>query len=206
MFNEDHIDSILPLRCSKPSATAPMVAVWGDSHAAALAPSLRQAALAQSYGFVMLTRGDCLPLTGASLYSPQAPFEGEECFNFDRMVLSFLEANRNIRIVVLASSWDTPFRRSVPELGERRWWLTSASAKSKEMPTLDASRELLKQSIAATIQRLRASGKQVIVFEDVPKFAVAPVWRVRTASIRARQALAAMLGAADASDPGFAPT
>jgi peptidoglycan/LPS O-acetylase OafA/YrhL len=204
MHNEDDVESILPLVCSEPSTTGSIVAVWGDSHAAALAPGLRSAAIAEGYGFVEFSRGDCPPLTGASLYSPQAPFEARECFQFNRMVLSLLEANHNIRIVFLASSWDTPFNRSTPGPGERRWWLTGMSAKSNETPTLDASRELLKHSLAATIQSLQASGKQVVVFEDVPKFSVNPVSRVRTASIPVRQALAAMLGTGDASDPGFA--
>ena len=204
MHNEDHVESILPLDYSEPSTTAPIVAVWGDSHAAALAPGLRSAAIAQSYGFMVLSRGDCPPLTGISLYSPQSPFKGRECFQFNRMVLRLLEANRNIRIVILASCWDTPFIRSTPGPGESRWWFTDVSAKSNEMPTLDASRELLKHSLAATIQSLRASGKQVIVFEDVPKFAVDPVSRVRTANIPARQVLTAMLGTVDPSDPGFA--
>jgi hypothetical protein len=49
----------------------PSVAIWGDSHAAALAPGLRTLAIAQGYGFVQLTKAACLPLTGVVRYIPQ---------------------------------------------------------------------------------------------------------------------------------------
>jgi len=41
--------------CYNASSARPSVVLWGDSHAAALAPGLRALAIAQGYGFVQLT-------------------------------------------------------------------------------------------------------------------------------------------------------
>jgi hypothetical protein len=117
--------------------------------------------------------------------------------------LNLLKANSNIQIVALVGFWEEPFRLSIPGRGIERKWLTNESARSHEIPTLDASSELLKESLSASILSLQKAGKKVIVFEDVPNFGFDPVLRVRTASIPARRALAGMLGTLDVRDPGF---
>jgi peptidoglycan/LPS O-acetylase OafA/YrhL len=205
----DGIDSLfaepnLHPDCEVGLGHGPSIAVWGDSHAAALAPGLRSAAIAQGYGFVALSRASCLPLVGTSVYNPREPQEEAGCFRFNRKVLNLLKFNQDIQIVVLVGFWESPFRPSMPWHGDNRWWLTSNSAKGHEIPALGGSRELLKQSLIATIQSLQEAGKEVIVFEDVPNFVFDPVLRTRTARIPARHALAVLLGALDASDPGFA--
>ena len=189
--------------CRVTSATGPSIAVWGDSHAAALAPGLRSASIAQGYGFVVLSRSSCLPLIGISEYNPRVPQEEEACIQFNRKVLNLLKANHDIRIVALVGCWEGPFRLSMPWHGNDRGWMTSESAKNHEIPTLDDSRELLKQSLTATILSLQEAGKEVIVFEDVPNFKFDPVLRLRTTSIPTRHSLAVWFGTLDASDPGF---
>jgi hypothetical protein len=191
--------------CRVASANGLSVAVWGDSHAAALAPGLRAASIAQGYGFVVLSKSSCLPLIGASEYNPRVPHEEVDCVQFNRKVLNLLKADHAIRIVALVACWEGPFRLSMPWHGNDRGWLTSESAKNHKIPTLDDSRRILKQSLTSTIQSLQEAGKEVIVFEDVPNFEFDPVLRSRTARIPARHALAAWLGTQDASDPGFGP-
>jgi peptidoglycan/LPS O-acetylase OafA/YrhL len=182
----------------------PSIAVWGDSHAAALAPGLRSAAIAQGYGFVVLSQDSCPPLVGVSVYIPRAPSFAASCFQFNHRVLNLLKGNPDIQIVALVGFWEAPFGVRMPWHGNDRGWWTAESATGHEIPTLDGSREILKQSLATTIQSLRAAGKEVIVFEDVPNFMFDPVMRARTTRIPARRALAAWLGGLDASDPGLA--
>jgi hypothetical protein len=140
---------------------------------------------------------------GTAIYNPQNPNSATRCFQFNRKALSQLEADHSIQVVILAAYWGLPFRPgSGPD--DNGFWLTSESAKTQEIPTLDASTEILKRTLTATIQGLLEAGKEVIVFEDVPNFAVSPKSRIRTARIPARHALAVWLGTGDASDPGFA--
>jgi hypothetical protein len=127
----------------------PSIAVWGDSHAAALVPGLRSAAIAQGYGFVALSHASCLPLVGASKYNPREPQDEADCIQFNRKDLNLLKVNQDIQIVALVGFWESPFRPGIPWHGDNRWLLTSNSAKGHEIPTLDGYRELLKQSLIA---------------------------------------------------------
>jgi hypothetical protein len=184
--------------CYQASGTNPKVALWGDSHAIALAPGLRSTSIAQGYGFVELVKPGCPPLLGAAIYKSKDPALITWCPQFNRKALSLLEADHSIHIVILTAFWGAWLSRGNYD------WLTTDSAHGRESPpTQEASRKLIMDSLTASIRSLQASGKQVIVFEDVPHFAVDPVRRVRTACIPVRHALAAILGTVDTSDPGF---
>jgi len=186
--------------CYDVSAARPAVAIWGDSHAAALAPGLRSAANAQGYGLVELSKNSCPPLIGATHYVPLAPLGAEACIRFNRKTLFLLEADRRIPIVILAASWAAPFNRTWMD-----GWLTPDVAPQSATPSLEASSQLFTASLSASIRALQASGKEVIVLEDTPNFGFDPMLKVRTAHIPARRTLALWLGAKDAADPGVAP-
>jgi hypothetical protein len=83
-------------------------------------------------------------------------------------------------------------------------WLVADLKHEREIPSLDASNKLFEQSLTASIRSLQAVGKQVIVLDDVPIFAVDPLWRVRTTRIAARRNLASWLSLHESSDPGYA--
>ena len=186
--------------CYQVSGTNPRVALWGDSHAGALVPGLRSTSFAQGYGFVELIKPGCPPLLGVAVYKSKDPALNTWCPQFNRKSLSLLEADHSIHIVVLTAFWEAWLYPGNYD------WLTTDSAHGHESPpTQETSRKLLVKSLAASIRSLQTAGKQVIVFEDVPLFAVDPVRRVRTASMPVRRALAAILGDVNSSDPGFAP-
>jgi peptidoglycan/LPS O-acetylase OafA/YrhL len=191
--------------CSDPTADRSDVALWGDSHAAALAPGLAASAHAQGYGFVQLNKAACLPLIGAFIYNPRAPLEEAACSHYNLEALNILKTNQHIRVVILAGFWQLPLRGSTRGRGGDRWWLTSDSGNNHVIPTLDASREILKDGLIATIQSLRQAGKHVFVIGDVPNFDFDPVSRFRTESIPARRALAVWIGAPDAGGFAYAP-
>jgi len=186
--------------CFEASATTPAVALWGDSHAAALAPGLRDSLHAQHYSFVQFTRTGCLPLIGAAVYISKTPLDEPACVKYNRNILSSLAADQHIRTVILAGFWEGPLQ---PEI--YRSWLISTSAHNHTKLSQDASRELLRLSLAASIQALHDAGKQVIVVEDTPVFDFAPDLRVLACQIHARQSLARFVGVQNPDDPGFAP-
>jgi peptidoglycan/LPS O-acetylase OafA/YrhL len=190
----------LSAECFDSPANRPSVALWGDSHAAALAPALRSAASAQGYGFAELEKNSCTPLLGATHYIPRLPLLAASCQRFNRSTFSLLQAEPRIRVVILVASWAAPLNRS--------WldgWLTADPAHEPRVPTPEAARTLYIQSLTATVRALQVAGKQVIVLKDTPAFGFDPLMRIRTARIPARRTLALWFGVRGADDPGFAP-
>ena len=185
--------------CYAASPAGPTVALWGDSHSAALAPSLRTIASAQGFGFVQLGKAACPPLIGATHFIPRLPLLGDGCRRFNRESFDLLKANQHIRIVVLTADWSASLARTW-ESG----WLSADQAHDAEFPTSDENRRLFLDSLAATLGALQTARTQVIVIEDVPSFEIDPLWRIRATRIPARRRLAALLGIQDATDPGFA--
>lgn len=176
------------------------LAIWGDSHAAAIAPGLRAAARAQGYGFVEFAKNSCPPLTGATHYLPQVPLRAEACSRFNGETLGLLKAEPRIRVVVLAASWAAPFNRNSMD-----GWLAAGDVGSQSQPpSLQASRQLFTGSLTASIAALQAAGKQVVVLQDTPNFDFDPMLRVRTTQIPARRILAAWMGAPGVTELGVA--
>jgi peptidoglycan/LPS O-acetylase OafA/YrhL len=193
------VEPNLQAGCYDASADRSSVALWGDSHSAALAPGLRVVAAAQGFGFVQIGKASCPPLIGVTHFIPRIPLLAAGCAHFNRRVLDLILADQRIRIVVLTAVWSAPLNRSWED-----GWLAADLAHAGEAPPDDANRRLFLDSLTAVLRALEAGGRQVVVIEDVPAFEIDPLWRVRSARIPARRRLATWLGAQDADDPGFA--
>jgi len=185
--------------CYPVPSTGVSVALWGDSHAAALAPELRAVAAGQGYGFAEIDKASCPPLVGATHYVPRIPLLGAGCERFNNHVMAQIESDRRIQIVILTSAWAGLFYRTWAD-----GWLTGNPAQARQAPAPDEVNRLFVAALTATIERLQAAGKQVIVIGDTPFFAVDPLWRVESQSIPARRSVAAWLRVPDAADTGFA--
>jgi peptidoglycan/LPS O-acetylase OafA/YrhL len=208
LIEDDRDQPNLAPACFNPTDPNPAVVLWGDSHAASLAPGLRSVASAQGYSFFELAKTSCLPLTNVLRYIPLIPAQAVHCLNFNRKVLGLIQADRNIRIVILTGGWAACFERT----REGGWLLADTTRQprnSSPVPSPSANQALLVQSLRSQIQTLRAAGKYVLLLEDVPNFDSDPMARVQTAHIPARHALAGWLRVESASDnvldPGFAP-
>ncbi len=191
---------ILSPPCYDASDQRPAVALWGDSHSAALAPGMRSLANSQGYGFIQLSGPGCAPLTGAANYLPDNPHAVLDCLEYNRRALEFLKANTHVRIVFLIGSWAASFHLDPVDR-----WLVTGPAHERDVPTLDREESLFRESLAATIQGLQQAGKQVVVMKDVPLFDSDPLMQIRTARIPARRMLAQWMQSTDANDTGFAP-
>lgn len=199
------------------NVTQPTVALWGDSHAAALAPGLRAVAYAHGYAFAEIAKSSCTPLIGATHTIPRLPALAPGCRRFNRATLSILQSDPRIRIVVLTASWAGPLQRDwmdgwlEPDPGFEPPANSALAQGSDAVPTAEANLRLYRSAIAATVHALQSAGKQVILIEDTPSFAIDPILVVRTARIPARRALALALSRANHTapgariDPGFAP-
>ena len=223
--------------CYPPGANVPTIALWGDSHAAAIAPALRDIAQARGYAFAELAKSSCIPLVGATHLIPRLPLLADQCRHFNRSTLSLIQSDPRIRIVVLTASWSAPLERTWmdgwldPDPGFEStpdFALASASdtkpttpavsnpisqlyAPPASVPTAAANLRLYRSALAATVHALQSAGKQVILIEDVPSFALDPLLLIRDAHIPARRALAyALIPTSEATpsaliDPGYAP-
>ena len=189
----------LSSRCYSASDLRPSVVLWGDSHAAALAPALRQTADAQGYNFIQMDKSSCLPLGAAAIFMPEHPLAARECIDFNNKVLDLIAGDRRIRIVILAGRWADPFREG------NIYPLVSDSAHEHELPSPDSVRGTFVQSLAVLIRSLQKAGKQVMVVDDVPNFDFDPMLRFRAAHIPARHAMAVWMGV-DTGNPGFGPS
>ena len=225
--------AVAPAQTVAPQST---IAIWGDSHAAALAPGLRRLALQRGYGLAEFAKNSCTPLIGATHLIPHLPGLVGQCQRFNRATFNLIQSDPRIRIVVLTSCWSAPFMRtsmdgwlapdpsfqlnsdstlaSASDVGPTatsRLALTTFFNPSRLVPTAAANLRLYQSALAATVHALEAAGKQVILVQDMPSFALDPPVLVRTAHIPARRALAFALAPSGhintraLIDPGYLP-
>ena len=177
----------------------PAIALWGDSHAEALAATLRQKAHDAGYDFIEVEKGSCPPLANAARFFPESPRFASECLAFNAAALRTLEANPRIRIVVLAGYW----RASLFDPYEKyTGWIVTTNTPQTPMPSLEASTKIFFDSLLHTITSLQRSGKQILLLQDVPAFTEDPLWRSRTAALPLRQWLIHRLDPHREIDPG----
>ncbi len=84
--------------CSIGPAGSPEIVVWGDSHAAAMAPAVAALAAERQMPAVVFTMGGCPPFDGAA-----SRLSG--CRAFQRKSLESISRLRDVRLVILASRW-----------------------------------------------------------------------------------------------------
>jgi hypothetical protein len=98
-----------------------------------------------------------------------------------------------------------------PDSGIQPASKSALDSASNSVPTAEANLRLYRSALAATVHALQSAGKQVILVEDTPSFAIDPLLLVRTAGIPARRSLDRLLSparSADSStpiDPGYLP-
>ncbi len=175
------------------------VALWGDSHAAALAPAVRVLAASQGYGFAEFAKASCPPALGAAQFLPHHPSLAARCIVYNQRVFKRLIHDSRISVVIFTASWAGYLHRDW-----QHGWLVTDPARSSTMPSDETVRLTLAGSISGTVRTLRSAGKQVYVFEDIPAFDFEPMWRLDSTSIPARRALASLLSIRSAADTGMA--
>jgi peptidoglycan/LPS O-acetylase OafA/YrhL len=177
---------------------SPSVALWGDSHSAALAPALRAEVESRGYQFIEFSKSSCLPLVGVAKYVPQHPSVVEECIEFNKIVLAMIVSDSRIRTVILAGRWSDPFLD-----GNVEPLLNASLAGAHRRPSLSAENNLFVDALSKNISALDAAGKRVVLVEDVPNFDFDPLCSLRTTQIPIRRMLASWMTQGNYS-PGLA--
>ncbi|WP_431288291.1 acyltransferase family protein [Roseateles chitinivorans] len=139
--------------------------VWGDSYAMHLVPGLVR--VASDQGLVQATKSSCGPFPGLTPVRPElgrgnsfaAPWI-EQCQAFNASVLRWLERHPEIDTVVLSSLLTQYLDDSKYELQRTR-----GDERLKGEPAMRAA---LLDDMTATVKRLRAMGKRVMVVAPPP--------------------------------------
>ena len=198
IVNYGHSTPDLTAHCYPARDGTPSIALWGDSHSAALAPALRSEVTSRGYHFVEFSKSSCLPLVGVAKYVPAHPSVVEECVEFNQIVLKTIVADSGIRTVILAGSWSEPFLDGTVEP-----LLDVGLSRTHRRPPASAMASIFAEALSKNIAALQSAGKRVVLVEDVPNFDFDPLCSMLTAQIPARRMLASWMTRGN-NTPGFA--
>lgn len=140
--------------------TSPSFAVWGDSHAAAMAPAIDAAALRGHRSGVFLGRGGCPPLLDYDNTSSHA-IRREACREQNADTFQIIQ-NLRVPLVFLIARWPREVLGS--ENGNEGPFYDPAGAQ----PTTDRTAQV-SAALDATLARLAAPGRRVVLVMDVPE-------------------------------------
>ena len=100
--------------CIIGSANPPTVAIWGDSHAAAIADAMSDELQYQGRSAKTFMLSSCLPIPELINHSQNRQ---SQCPAFNARVQSYILANESIKYVVLFATWDSYIlRRGYPDM------------------------------------------------------------------------------------------
>ncbi|MGB0799595.1 MAG: acyltransferase family protein, partial [Planktomarina sp.] len=165
----------------------PSVAIWGDSHAAALAGPLGDMLALRGVGAIQLTLSSCLPVPGL-INNTQS--RAERCPEFNAQAVEYLLNSEAINTVVLHASWVSYFKnRSLKTMNgveEFDHFFAYPTGGQPDMNVQDR-RDVVGAVFGDLIFKLQAAGKRVIIVRTaprpgvrVPELAARSVWREGT--------------------------
>ncbi len=152
--------------------------LWGDSHAAAIAPAFRT--LAEENGVMgwLVDHLGCAPLLGVVRLDPGI----SGCAEFNEAVIDAIERH-NVAVVVLAARWDiNALGRTSWELAEGLHQVFLEDTESRTV-SLTENQAVFARGLARTLTRLQQSRRTVLLLMDVPNIAMdTPMFLARSAN------------------------
>ena len=161
------------------------VVLWGDSHAAQLAPAL--ISLGETWGFTtrQMTKAGCAPLPGV-LFIPEDDFR-RDCPEFNKAAMEAIATRHNLT-VILAALWDAYAAGEI------------LLSDSLAHPSIEQSRNNFIKTINATVHALTRAGHRVIIVAQAPVPKVNPVNCVERAQLTGRAPSECVIGSSDPAD------
>ncbi|MEB0043914.1 MULTISPECIES: acyltransferase family protein [unclassified Pseudomonas] len=145
---------------SLPSASA---LVWGDSHAMALIPAMKEGAEAHGVSLMLASSAGCLPVTGLEY--------DQVCSRFNRRVEHALRS-QSVGDVVLVARW------SLYLYGDAKGDLEHALKKPDGGYERAAAEQRLAEGLRARVQELRSAGHRVWLVKEAPLQPFNPPYRL----------------------------
>lgn len=140
----------------------PQILVWGDSHAMHLVTGI---AATTTKGVQQATRGMCGPIIGVAPLSDVFYNRAwaSDCLKFNQAVFDYIASSSHLETIVLSSAL---LQYLDAEHKKHRWRLLVEDQQGlSEQP---ASVEMVAKELHETIEKLRSTGKRVIVIASPP--------------------------------------
>src|SRR5262249_49363581 len=141
----------------------PDFVLWGDSHAAAIAPAFQALAKETSSMGWLLYHSGCAPLLG--VVRGDSGVSG--CAEFNDAAIDAIERN-DIRVVVLAARWE------IDALGRTAWELDEGLPQvfiqdsDSRAKSLTENQAVFARGLSRTLVRLKQARCNVLLLLDVP--------------------------------------
>ena len=181
-----------------PPGTAPLIALLGDSHAAALGEALRTRAARQGYDVLQMTAASCPPLLGATLRMTEHPGASQACAAFNAAAIARAADDPRVKTVILTAFWQSPFSDRARTLGDGL-----IDVDQTQQPRSNADE--LRIALTRTLQRFRHAGKTVLVLGDVPWIGFDPALHAWSGFLPARRFVEQRVNPALGADSGDVP-
>lgn len=144
-------------RIGSKDVVTPSFMLWGDSHAAAIAPAIDQAAAQANQVGLFVGYAGCPPALGIMRFDKP---ESHECRQFNNAVLKLI-ADSGIKKVILHARWaryfeDTAFGSELP--------VQLSTSRGK-----DQNYQAMTRALNRTVETLAELGAQVTVIASVPE-------------------------------------
>lgn len=153
--------------CTRGADTDPTIAIWGDSHAAAVSKPLADDLETHGVSFKELSSSGCMPTTGYRIVGAET-----RCTRYTPLAYKYLISHNNIKTVILIARYAIPFtgesfnngRGGVDHDGGHYAVPTDAEY-SNDRERADA----LGKQIMRTTQTLLDHGKHVVIVYPIPE-------------------------------------
>lgn len=146
-----------------PAGEKQLVALWGDSHAATLAPLIQAWAASQGLGFALMQSPGCPALSGVRQYAGGG--ELRSCAAYQSMALKAATSDPRIGVVVLSSRWSRYAETSSSEGGEARYLTDDLSSER----TQANSRRVFADALSRVSGAVTGAGKELVIIGPVPE-------------------------------------
>jgi hypothetical protein len=139
----------------------PTFAVWGDSHARAIAAGVNTSAVRHGYAGFLANADGCPPLVGLER-------EGQPwCAAFNNAVLNFIASRPELHTVVLSARWAGYVHGRLPKEPGGGMSVRDAAHVDDDTPVDPVATFAL--GLGRTVRRLRELQREVVIVDEVPE-------------------------------------
>lgn len=191
-INVAHSGPLLTPKCFPAPTFSGSVALLGDSHAEAIADTLRPIVSRNGRQLLVLASFSCPPVSGYTRSIADAPQFADDCTRFNTRALELILRRPDVNVVYLAGSW--------PMVADDKF-LPSGSTQNRDSISPNDSQRNIEQGLKNEITALETAGKQVVLIDDWPSLPFAPLDRLKYSLLPVRRLLADALSGAPIANP-----
>lgn len=151
-------------------AKAPMVALWGDSHASAISASVDRVLREKKLGGVFFIQPGCPPILG--VYRQDLGAYGERELEFNERTMNYILGDKDISTVILIARWSLNIEGTRTDNGEGGVENGNPALLlpfQMDVRSNEERKEAIALRIEWTIKRLIDAKKKVILVYPVPE-------------------------------------